>query len=131
VGETLFYGRGAGQDPTSSSVISDLADAATAVVAGAAFVPRRSLPESRCRRRRASAEYHPAVGKVEDKPGVLAQVAGILGAAGRGHSRDDSAGGGRRGRRPRSAAMLLHDATYGVVKTYSVGEIWQAATRPS
>ena len=27
VGETLFYGRGAGQDPTSSSVLSDLAEA--------------------------------------------------------------------------------------------------------
>jgi len=31
VGETLFYGRGAGQDPTSSAVISDLAEAATAL----------------------------------------------------------------------------------------------------
>ena len=28
VGETLFYGSGAGQDATSSAVISDLADAA-------------------------------------------------------------------------------------------------------
>ena len=28
VGDTLFYGRGAGQDPTTSSVISDLAQAA-------------------------------------------------------------------------------------------------------
>ena len=31
VGETLFYGRGAGQDPTSSSVISDLCEAAAVV----------------------------------------------------------------------------------------------------
>ena len=28
VGEALFYGRGAGQDPTSSSVLGDLAEAA-------------------------------------------------------------------------------------------------------
>ena len=28
VGETFFYGRGAGQDPTSSSVLADLAEAA-------------------------------------------------------------------------------------------------------
>jgi SH3-like domain-containing protein len=31
VGDTLFYGRGAGQDPTSSSVIADLAEAAAAL----------------------------------------------------------------------------------------------------
>jgi len=28
VGDTLFYGRGAGQDPTASAVLSDIADAA-------------------------------------------------------------------------------------------------------
>src|SRR5207247_1458663 len=28
VGDTLFYGRGAGQDPTASAVLSDVADAA-------------------------------------------------------------------------------------------------------
>ncbi len=31
VGDTLFYGRGAGQDPTSSSVIADIAEAAIAL----------------------------------------------------------------------------------------------------
>lgn len=31
VGDTLFYGRGAGQDPTSSSVLGDLAEAASAL----------------------------------------------------------------------------------------------------
>ena len=31
VGETLFYGRGAGQDPTASAVLSDLVEAANAL----------------------------------------------------------------------------------------------------
>ena len=46
VGETLFYGSGAGQDPTSSAVISDLADAATRVVGGNSLTV---CMESRCR----------------------------------------------------------------------------------
>ena len=38
VGETLFYGRGAGQDATSSAVLSDLAEAGDALLS-----PRRNL----------------------------------------------------------------------------------------
>ena len=38
VGETLFYGRGAGQDATSSAVISDLAEAAMARVCPRGFL---------------------------------------------------------------------------------------------
>src|SRR5678816_991627 len=38
VGETLFYGRGAGQDATSSAVIADIAEAADALLS-----PRRNL----------------------------------------------------------------------------------------
>src|SRR5260221_5412585 len=34
VGDTLFYGRGAGQDPTASAVISDLAQAAIWIDSG-------------------------------------------------------------------------------------------------
>lgn len=80
VGDTLFYGRGAGQDPTSSAVISDIAEAAEALL-----TPRRNLGfmphglygtckpieeiESECYLRLS----------VEDRPGVIAQIAGILG----------------------------------------------------
>ncbi len=80
VGETLFYGRGAGQDPTSSAVLSDLAEAALAIES-----PRRSYgftPHGlygTCKPiREIVSQYYLRIAVV-DKPGVLAQVAGILG----------------------------------------------------
>ena len=80
VGETLFYGRGAGQDPTASAVISDLAEAAIFIES-----PRRSYgftPHGlygSCKPiAQIVSQYYLRV-PVLDKPGVLAQVAGILG----------------------------------------------------
>jgi len=80
VGDTLFYGRGAGQDPTSSAVISDLAEAAMAIEAprrGYGFTPHGLY--GACKPiDRISSQYYLRI-SVDDKPGVLAQVAGILG----------------------------------------------------
>jgi homoserine dehydrogenase len=80
VGETLFYGRGAGQDATSSAVISDIAEAADALLS-----PRRNLgfmPHGlygSCKPiERIESEYYVRL-TVEDRPGVIAQIAGILG----------------------------------------------------
>lgn len=80
VGETLFYGRGAGQDPTSSAVISDLAEAGDALLS-----PRRNLgfmPHGlygTCKPLdRIESEYYLRL-QVHDRPGVIAQIAGILG----------------------------------------------------
>ncbi|HSI12403.1 MAG TPA: homoserine dehydrogenase [Chthoniobacter sp.] len=79
VGDTLFYGRGAGQDPTSSSVISDIADAASALQSPRSnygFMPHglygtcKPMDEIVC-------EYYLRL-TVEDRPGVVAQVAGVL-----------------------------------------------------
>ncbi len=79
VGETLFYGRGAGQDPTSSAVLSDLAEAAAAI-----DCPRRSFgftPHALygiCKRiDEVVSQYYLRI-SVIDKPGTLARVAGIL-----------------------------------------------------
>jgi homoserine dehydrogenase len=80
VGETLFYGRGAGQDATSSAVISDIAEAAQSFEA-----PRRSTgftPHGlygTCKPIDDIVSQYYLRLAVEDKPGVLAQVAGILG----------------------------------------------------
>ncbi|MFV0336749.1 MAG: homoserine dehydrogenase [Chthoniobacterales bacterium] len=80
VGESLFYGRGAGQDPTASSVLSDLADAATALVN-----PRRCFGFTGFDLYREYVPVEQAVTQfylrlsVEDRPGVLAQIAGLLG----------------------------------------------------
>ena len=80
VGDTLFYGRGAGQDPTSSAVISDLADAALAIETprrGYGFTPHELY--GKCKFiGTISSQYYLRL-SVDDKPGVLAQIAGILG----------------------------------------------------
>jgi len=81
VGDTLFYGRGAGQDPTTSSVISDLAQAAIWFDSGGkafGFTPHglygKCLPIEQV----SSCFYLRLT--VADEPGVLAQVASILGS---------------------------------------------------
>ncbi|MCB1232751.1 MAG: homoserine dehydrogenase [Verrucomicrobiae bacterium] len=80
VGETLFYGSGAGQDPTSSSVISDLADAAlwrNTCEGQTGFVPHglygKPLPIDET-----DSKYYLRV-EADDQPGVLAQIARVLG----------------------------------------------------
>lgn len=80
VGDTLFYGRGAGQDATSSAVISDIVEAADALQS-----PRRNLgfmPHGlygTCKPiAQIVSEYYLRL-TVEDRPGVIAQIAGILG----------------------------------------------------
>ena len=79
VGETLFYGRGAGQDPTSSSVISDLCDAAATLAYGfrhTGFVPHGLYGKSKPIDETVSHYYLRLL--VSDQPGVLAQVASVL-----------------------------------------------------
>ncbi len=80
VGETLFYGKGAGQDPTSSSVISDLAEAAATIVYGprhSGFVPHGLYGKSKPVAETVSRYFLRL--QVDDKPGVLARVAAVLG----------------------------------------------------
>ncbi|AWI09914.1 homoserine dehydrogenase [Ereboglobus luteus] len=81
VGDTLYYGRGAGKDATASAVLGDIADAATDLVNG---TPRR-VPAFVDYGRRASvmpasesvSQFYIRLG-VQDKPGVLARVAAIF-----------------------------------------------------
>lgn len=81
VGETLFYGRGAGQDPTASAVISDLAEAAVALRS-----PRRDFgftPHGlygACKPLDLITSRYYLRLTVMDEPGVLAQIAGVLGS---------------------------------------------------
>jgi homoserine dehydrogenase len=82
VGDTLFYGRGAGKDATASAVLSDIADAALNLAHGSvsrvpAFVPHERagavLPIGET-----VARYYLRL-TVADRPGVLAKVSAILG----------------------------------------------------
>ncbi len=79
VGPTLYYGRGAGSDPTGSAVVSDIVDMASRLKAKA---PRVVLPLSQGDRRMRTSEessfpYYMRF-TVEDRPGVLSKIAGIL-----------------------------------------------------
>lgn len=82
VGETVYFGKGAGSDPTASAVLSDLVDVGRNLVSGSA----RRVP--------ALARYHQYAGldnkdvlparyylrvSLLDEPGKLAQVAQVLG----------------------------------------------------
>jgi homoserine dehydrogenase len=84
VGDTLFYGRGAGKDATASAVLSDLADAALDLKFGSKcrippFVPLNQggtvMPIGE-----AMARYYVRL-NVADRPGTMAKVATILGQA--------------------------------------------------
>jgi homoserine dehydrogenase len=79
VGDTLFYGRGAGQDPTSSSVIADLAEAAAALQSPRSnygFMPHGLYGTCKSMDDIVS-EYYLRL-TVEDRPGVIAQVSSVL-----------------------------------------------------
>ncbi len=84
VGDTLFYGRGAGQDATASAVLSDIADAALDLKYGTpgrvpAFVPHDQsgavLPIAEVLSR-----YYLRF-NVVDKPGTLARITSLLAAS--------------------------------------------------
>jgi homoserine dehydrogenase len=85
VGETLFYGKGAGEMPTASAVVSDLIEVGRNILTGssgsvpvAAFQkkdrrPIRLRPMDEIR----SLYYLRFI--AEDRPGVLSNIAGVLG----------------------------------------------------
>jgi homoserine dehydrogenase len=81
-GQTLYYGRGAGQDPTAGTVIADVADVVRNLVAGC---PRRvpAVPLVRRGRRIRSMDeiqtrYYLRMSLL-DRPGVLGQITSALG----------------------------------------------------
>lgn len=113
VGDTIFYGSGAGQDPTSSSVIADIADAAMWMQpdCGSGLVTHRLYGEPLPIAESVSKYYLRVEG--EDRPGVLARIATVLGDCGIGIlsviQPEDHDG-------PYAAIVLmLHYAPYGVV----------------
>ncbi len=78
VGDLMFYGRGAGGDPTASAVLGDVIDAALNKVAGTSakigeLVKARIRPIDDL-----TCAYYLSI-EVADRPGVLAQVAAVFG----------------------------------------------------
>jgi homoserine dehydrogenase len=87
VGETLFYGRGAGQNPTSSAVISDLIDAAYNLARHAGcqgFIPQGFYGKAIPLEDTVSPYYLRL--RVQDRPGVVAEVASVIARHGIGLS---------------------------------------------
>ncbi len=89
VGDTLFYGRGAGADATASSVLSDLADAALDLKHGSVdrvpcFVAHSS--DSRVVPMEEVVSRYYLRLEVVDQPGVFARISTLLAKAGIGIS---------------------------------------------
>ena len=82
VGETLFYGRGAGRNATASAVVADIVD----VCLNLKFGSHRRVPSFRIGRQfrhiipmeDVNTRYYLRI-KVHDKPGVIASVSSVLG----------------------------------------------------
>jgi homoserine dehydrogenase len=85
VGQTLFYGKGAGQLPTASAVVSDLIDIGRNIIRGAVgrVAPTGYRPDGRLPLRvRPMAEIESVYYlrfQAYDRPGVLSKIAGVLG----------------------------------------------------
>lgn len=118
VGESLFYGRGAGQDPTSSSVLADLAEAASALESPRFCYGFTSHDlYGKCLGIDESVSKYYLRLNVEDQPGVLAKIAGALGESGIGilsviQPETPEAG-------PVPLVLMIHDAAFGAMRKAS------------
>jgi homoserine dehydrogenase len=116
VGDTLFYGRGAGKDATASAVLSDLADAALDLKFGTKCRVPPFVPHER---KGSVAPIAEVVARyfvrlnVVDRPGTLARIAAIFGAARIGISSVIQPEGHEGASVP--LILMLHDAPNGAV----------------
>jgi homoserine dehydrogenase len=82
VGQLMFYGRGAGGDPTATSVVGDIVHVARHLAhAHAGMVPRASLARALRPMAETAGQYYLNL-HVEDRPGVLAEIAECFGRHG-------------------------------------------------
>lgn len=79
VGELMFYGRGAGGDPTATAVVGDLVTVARNLLAGARGVGCTCFHERTVRPMAEMTGQYYILLRVEDRPGVLAEIASVFG----------------------------------------------------
>jgi homoserine dehydrogenase len=80
VGPNLYYGKGAGSDPTASAVVSDIVDMASRIKSHGGKIKARQQVRSDLKIRSGedvSAPYYMRV-TAHDRPGVLSKVSGVL-----------------------------------------------------
>jgi homoserine dehydrogenase len=79
VGELMLYGRGAGGGPTATAVVGDLVRVARNLVLGGRAVGCTCYLDRRIRPMEDMEGAYYLLLDVEDRPGVLAQIAGVFG----------------------------------------------------
>jgi homoserine dehydrogenase len=116
-GDTLYYGRGAGQDATASAVLSDLADAALNLKCGS----KTRLPAFAAHEKNGAViDMASVVSRfylrlsVIDKAGTLAQIAAILGQGKIGISSVIQPEGHEGESVP--LILMIHDAPYAAMR---------------
>ncbi len=82
VGQLMFYGRGAGGDPTATAVVGDLVDVARNRLAGTRGIGCTCVYERRIRSMDGTHGQYYLNLHVEDRPGVLAEIADHFGRNG-------------------------------------------------
>jgi homoserine dehydrogenase len=78
IGELMFYGRGAGGEATATAVVGDLVTAARNVLSGARGVGCTCFLERTIRPMAEHEGQYYILLRVEDRPGVLAEIASVL-----------------------------------------------------
>lgn len=80
VGELMFYGRGAGGDPTATAVVGDLVTVARNLIADARGIGCTCYYERTIRPMAEMTGQYYILLRVEDRPGVLAEIASVFGS---------------------------------------------------
>ena len=120
IGDSLFYGRGAGQEPTASSVVADLVEAGHLLRHGErsghrGFLPYRDAGSLKPIDDTETAYY--VRFPVTDRPGVVAEIAAALAEAGIGISGTHSpVNPDRPDAEFVDMVFLLHTCPFGVLK---------------
>jgi homoserine dehydrogenase len=79
VGPNLFYGKGAGSEPTGSAVVSDIVDMAKRISDGSGITgPRGLVTTGRYKEGKGSPVPYYLRVMAQDRPGVLSKISGIL-----------------------------------------------------
>ena len=81
VGELMFYGRGAGGDATATAVVGDLVSVARNLRSGARGVGCTCFLERTIRPMEEMTGQYYILLRVEDRPGVLAEIASVFAAS--------------------------------------------------
>ncbi len=79
IGELMFYGRGAGGDATATAVVGDLVSVARNLIAGTRGVGCTCFLERTIRPMDEMEGQYYILLRVEDRPGVLAEIASVFG----------------------------------------------------